>query len=246
MPFSTNRPKQSSPSKCTQLELSPTTTKIRTNPRLRKRVVVAVTGATGAPLAVSLLIQLRKLNIETHLILSTWGSATLKYELTAPNNTAAYLSSLASVTHSPKDVSAVLSSGSFRTDGMIVVPCSMKTLAGIRMGYDSDLITRAASVTLKERRRLVLVARETPLSSIHLENMLEVTKVGAVIFPPVMAFYMRPKGVEDLVEQSVRRMVDLLDLGIDETDAEGDEDEGRWKGFEWEEKKKEEKMKELQ
>lgn len=116
---------------------------------------------------------------------------------------------------------------------MIVVPCSMKTLAGIRIGYDNDLITRAASVTLKERRRLVLVARETPLSSIHLENMLEVTKAGAVVFPPVMAFYTRPKMIQELVDQSVRRMVDLLDLGLQENDG----DEGSWTGFDWERKR---------
>jgi polyprenyl P-hydroxybenzoate/phenylacrylic acid decarboxylase-like protein len=171
------------------------------------------------------------MQVETHLILSKWGGATLKYELDPPNNTPRYLESLASVVYSPMDVSAAISSGSFRTDGMIVVPCSMKTLAGIRMGYDNDLIVRAASVTLKERRRLVLVARETPLSTIHLENMLEVTKANAVVFPPMMAFYTRPKSVQDLVDQSVMRMIDLLDLGI-----EGDE-ESRWNGFDWEGKK---------
>lgn len=119
---------------------------------------------------------------------------------------------------------------------MIVVPCSMKTLAGIRIGYDNDLITRAAGVTLKERRKLVLVARETPLSSIHLENMLEVTKAGGVIFPPVMAFYTRPKCVADMVEQSVRRMVDCLGIGAEKDD----EEEGRWTGFDWTRKKDEE------
>ncbi|KAF2496465.1 Phenylacrylic acid decarboxylase [Lophium mytilinum] len=206
----------------------------------RKRIVVAVTGATGAPLATSLLLHLKKLDVEMHLILSTWGSATLKYELEAPNNTAAYLASLAHYSYSPRDVSASLSSGSFRTDGMIVVPCSMKTLAGIRMGYDNDLITRSAGVTLKERRRLVLVARETPLSSIHLENMLEVTRAGAVVFPPMMTFYTKPKAIQDMVEQSVRRMIDLLDLGFeDHIHADGD---GRWNGFEWKKKMSDEKQ----
>ncbi|KAH7255086.1 flavoprotein, partial [Fusarium redolens] len=95
---------------------------------------------------------------------------------------------------------------------MVVVPCSMKTLVGIRMGYNNDLVIRAASVTLKERRRLVLVARETSLTSIYLENMLEVTKAGAVVFPPVMAFHMRPSSIDDMVQQSVMRMIDLLDL----------------------------------
>ncbi|KAF5971303.1 PAD1-phenylacrylic acid decarboxylase [Fusarium bulbicola] len=196
----------------------------------RKRIVVAVTGATGSPLAAALLKRLQELKVETHLIMSKWGGATLKYELEAPSNTALYLESLASVTHSSLDVSASLSSGSFRTDGMIVVPCSMKTLAGIRMGYDNDLIVRAASVTLKERRRLVLVARETPLTSIYLENMLEVTKAGAVVFPPVMAFYTRPSSIDDMVQQSVMRMIDLLDLGVIDGDME---DETRWSGFDW-------------
>ncbi|WAO87446.1 3-octaprenyl-4-hydroxybenzoate carboxy-lyase UbiX [Fusarium falciforme] len=162
--------------------------------------------------------------------MSKWGGATLKYELDAPNNTPQYLESLACATYSPLDVSASISSGSFRTDGMVIVPCSMKTLAGIRMGYDNDLIVRAASVTLKERRRLVLVARETPLSSIHLENMLEVTKASAVVFPPVMAFYTRPKSIQDMVDQSVMRMIDLLDLNL----VGGNNDEGvRWAGFDW-------------
>ncbi|KAH7126439.1 flavoprotein [Dactylonectria estremocensis] len=201
--------------------------------RRPERIIVAVTGATGSPLAVAILQRLQELQVETHLILSKWGAATLKYELDAPNDTPRYLESLASVTYSPLDVSASISSGSFHTDGMIVVPCSMKTLAGIRMGYDSDLIVRAASVTLKERRRLVLVARETPLSSIHLENMLEVTKANAVIFPPVMAFYTRPNSVQDLVDQSVLRMIDLLGLGLEE---KTDEDI-RWSGFDWERKK---------
>ncbi|CVL12259.1 PAD1-Phenylacrylic acid decarboxylase [Fusarium proliferatum] len=201
----------------------------------RKRIVVAVTGATGSPLAVALLKRLRELEVETHLIMSKWGGATLKYELDAPNNTALYLESLASVTHSSLDVSASLSSGSFRTDGMIVVPCSMKTLAGIRMGYDNDLIVRAASVTLKERRRLVLVARETPLTGIYLENMLEVTKTGAVVFPPVMAFYTRPSSIDDMVQQSIMRMIDLLDLEVIDEDMQ---DESRWSGFDWAAKEK--------
>jgi 4-hydroxy-3-polyprenylbenzoate decarboxylase len=196
----------------------------------KKRIVVAVTGATGAPLAVSLLQHLKALDIETHLIMSKWGSATLKYELTAPDDTPRYLESLATKLHSPYDVSASLSSGSFKTDGMIVVPCSMKTLAAIRIGYDNELITRAASVTLKERRRLVLVARETPLSSIHLENMLEVTRAGAIVFPPVMTFYTRPQSVEEMVQQSVKRMIDALDLELGDHDA-------RWKGFDWAKKK---------
>ena len=205
----------------------------------RKRIIVAITGATGAPLAISLLVKLRQLGVETHVILSTWGLATLKYELDAPRNTAAYIQSLADHYYSPRDVSAAISSGSFRVDGMIVVPCSMKTLAGIRMGYDNDLITRAAGVTLKERRRLVLAVRETPMSSIHLENMLEVTKAGAVVFPPVMTFYTKPRGVQDMVDQSVKRMIDMLDLQLEEHEGS----DGRWEGFEWKKKRKDEREK---
>jgi flavin prenyltransferase len=119
---------------------------------------------------------------------------------------------------------------------MIIVPCSMKTLAAVRIGYDSDLISRAASVTLKERRRLVLVARETPLSTIHLENMLEVSRAGAVVYPPVMAFYTNPSDIGDMVEQSVRRMLDALDLGTELEEVESGR--GRWSGFDWEGKKK--------
>ncbi|KAI3573430.1 flavoprotein [Fusarium oxysporum f. sp. albedinis] len=172
-----------------------------------QRIIVAVTGATGAPLAVTLLHRLRELGVETHLIMSKWGGATLKYELDAPNNTPQYLESLASVTYSPLDVSASISSGSFPI-----------------------LIVRAASVTLKERRRLVLVARETPLSSIHLENMLEVTKASAVVFPPVMAFYTQPNSIQDMVDQSVMRMIDLLDLKL----VGGEDEDGvRWAGFDW-------------
>jgi 4-hydroxy-3-polyprenylbenzoate decarboxylase len=198
----------------------------------RKRIVVAVTGATGAPLAVSLLQHLKALDVEIHLIMSKWGSATLKYELAAPNDTPRYLESLATKLYSPYDVSAGLSSGSFKTDGMIIVPCSMKTLAAIRIGYDNELISRAASVTLKERRRLVLVVRETPLSSIHLDNMLEVTRAGAIVFPPVMAFYTRPQSVEEMVQQSVRRMIDALDLELGDHNT-------IWKGFNWAKKKAE-------
>lgn len=113
---------------------------------------------------------------------------------------------------------------------MIVVPCSMKILAAVRMGYDADLISRAAGVTLKERRSLVLVACETPLSDVHLENMLGVSRAGAVLFPPVMAFYTQPRSVADMVDQSVKRMVDLLGLGLAEDD---DDEELRWSGFEW-------------
>ncbi|KAJ5112033.1 Phenylacrylic acid decarboxylase [Penicillium argentinense] len=191
--------------------------------RRRKRIIVAMTGATGAILGIKTLIALRRLNIETHLVMSKWAEATIKYETDYhPSN----VKVLADHVHNINDMAAPISSGSFKTDGMIVVPCSMKTLAGVHSGFCDDLISRTADVMLKERRKLVLVVRETPLSEIHLRNMLEITRAGAVIFPPVPAYYIRAAGIEELVDQSVGRMLDLFDL--DTGDFE------RWEG--WQEK----------
>lgn len=175
----------------------------------RRRIIVALTGATGSILGIKTLIALRNLNIETHLVVSKWAEATIKYETdyTIPN-----IRSLADHFYNINDMSAPIASGSFRVDGMIVVPCSVKTLASINLGICDDLISRAADVILKERRRLVLAVRETPLSTIHLQNMLSVTQAGAIIFPPVPAFYIKPSSVEDLIDHSVGRMLDLFDL----------------------------------
>jgi phenylacrylic acid decarboxylase len=179
-----------------------------------------MTGATGAILGIKTLIALRRLNVETHLIISKWAEATIKYETDySPRNVRA----LADHVHNINDMAAPVSSGSFKTDGMIVVPCSMKTLAAINSGFCDDLISRTADVMLKERRRLVLVTRETPLSDIHLRNMLSVTQSGAVIFPPVPAFYIKASSIDDIVDQSVGRMLDLFDL--DTADFE------RWEGW---------------
>lgn len=187
----------------------------------RKRIVVAITGATGASLAINLLVALRHLNVESHLVMSKWAEATIKYETDYhPSNVKA----LADHVHNVSDMAAPISSGSFRTDGMIIVPCSMKALAAISSGFCDDLVSRTADVTLKERRKLVLVTRETPLSDIHLRNMLTLSRSGAMIFPPVPAFYIRPSSVEDLVNQSVGRMLDLFNL-----DAGNFE---RWSGWE--------------
>jgi len=175
---------------------------------------------TPKVLGIRLLQALKKLNIETHLIMSKWAEATLKYET---DTTASEIRSMASFNYTNKEMSAPISSGSFQTDGMIIVPCSMKTLGAIRAGFGDDLIARSADVVLKERRRLVMVVRETPLSDIHLENMLSLTRSGAVIFPPVPAFYTRPKSVADIVDQSVGRMLDMFHL--DTGDFE------RWNGF---------------
>jgi phenylacrylic acid decarboxylase len=194
---------------------------IQQSTKPRKRIVVAMTGATGAILGIKVLIALRRLNIETHLVMSKWAEATIKYETDYhPSNVRA----LADHVHNINDMAAPVSSGSFKTDGMIVVPCSMKTLAAIHSGFCDDLISRTADVMLKERRKLVLVARETPLSDIHLRNMLEITRSGAIIFPPVPAYYIRAASVDDLVDQSVGRMLDLFDLDTG--------DFARWEGWE--------------
>ncbi|KAF4954215.1 hypothetical protein FGADI_5428 [Fusarium gaditjirri] len=186
----------------------------------RKRIVVGITGATGAILGVKILIALRRLNVESHLIISKWAEATIKYETDySPKNVRA----LADHVHSIHDMAAPVSSGSFKTDGMIVVPCSMKTLAAISAGYCDELISRTADVMLKERRKLVLVARETPLSDIHLRNMLSVTQSGGIIFPPVPAYYIKASSIDGLADQTVGRILDLFDL--DTSDFE------RWEGW---------------
>ncbi|EHK21881.1 uncharacterized protein TRIVIDRAFT_53346 [Trichoderma virens Gv29-8] len=186
----------------------------------RKRINVAITGATGAILGIRSLIALRKLNVETHLVMSKWAEATIKYE------TDYHLSNvraLADHVHSINDMGAPISSGSFKVYGMIIVPCSMKTLAAIHSGFGGDLIARTADVMLKERRRLVLVARETQLSDIHLRNMLEVSRAGAIIFPPVPAYYIRAASVDELVDQSVGRILGLFDFDTG--------DFARWEGW---------------
>jgi 4-hydroxy-3-polyprenylbenzoate decarboxylase len=175
----------------------------------KKRIIVGMTGATGAILGIELLRVLRRMNVETHLVVSKWADMTIKYETDwDPMDVRA----LASHVYAIRDLAAPMASGSFHVDGMIIVPCSMKTLAATRMGYSEDLISRAADVTLKERRKLVLVTRETPLSDIHLENMLSLTRSGAVIFPPMPAFYTKPNSVDDIVQQSVGRMLDIFDI----------------------------------
>ncbi len=173
-------------------------------------LIVAMTGASGAPLGVRLLEDLHDLaDVHTHLVLSRWARATI--ELETPYSVRE-VAKLADAVYKPGDLAAPISSGSYRTDGMVIVPCSMKTLAGIRMGYADALIPRAADVCLKERRRVVLVARETPLNEIHLENMLALHKMGAVIFPPVPAFYHRPDSLSDIVDHLVVRILDQFGL----------------------------------
>ena len=175
------------------------------------RIVVAMTGATGAVYGARLLGALWELEIETHLVLSRWAEVTLVKETGV---SVRELASTASVVHSRDNQGAAIASGSFRHDGMIIAPCSMKTLAAIRHGYAHELIVRAADVTLKERRRLVLLTRETPLNDIHLENMLALSRMGAVIAPPMPAFYSNPKTIDDLVDHTVGRVLDLFGLEL--------------------------------
>ncbi|MHB1134234.1 MAG: UbiX family flavin prenyltransferase [Chloroflexota bacterium] len=176
--------------------------------------VVAVTGASGAPYAVALLRALRRLGASTHLILSPTATAVLPYET---GLTVDEVAALADRRHDPADLFSVLASGSYawRLGGMAIVPCSMKTLAAVAHGYADNLIARAADVMLKERRRLVLVPRETPLSVLHLRNLLAVAEAGAVVLPPMPAFYSRPRTLDDLVEQTVQRIVVHLGLPAD-------------------------------
>ncbi|GLA84888.1 hypothetical protein AtubIFM56815_009109 [Aspergillus tubingensis] len=221
----------------------PSTPNPPSQPHLRyNRLILALTGATGSIYGIRTLQTLHNLGIETHLILSKWALPTLRYE--CPQYTLPYLTSIATQTHSPRDLAAPISSGSYPVDGIIIAPCSMKTLAAIRMGYGEDLISRSADVCIKEGRKLVLMVRETPLSVIHLENMTALAKLGVVIFPPVPGFYTRPEGIEDVVGHSVGRMLDVLGVDVDVdvgdggqgVDGEGDMNgimprEGRWTGW---------------
>lgn len=185
-----------------------------------KRIIVGITGATGASLAIEVLRQLREVQyVEIHLILSRWARVTIQLETSI---TVAEVTKLADVVYSWNDQGAAISSGSFQADGMIIVPCSMKTLAAIRIGYADGLIVRAADVTLKERRPLVLVPRETPLSEIHLENMLMLSRMGVRIVPPMPAFYNRPASVEDVISHLAARILDQF--GIESAAAK------RWAG----------------
>ncbi len=188
---------------------------------MRKRIVLAITGASGAVYGVRLLEELRKLEeVETHLIVSKAGLLNLSAELEIGR---AELESMADFCHSDKDIGASIASGSFATDGMVIAPCSMRTLAGVATGMSGSLITRAADVSLKERRRLVLLTREAPLNLIHLRNMVAVTEAGGIVFPPVPAFYAGLDSVAALVDQTIGRALDLL--GVESSLAR------RWSGL---------------
>ncbi len=182
-----------------------------------EHLIVGISGSSGTIYGVRLLQALKKSDVKSHLIMSKPAEMTLAYETDLK---AADIRAMADRTYPISDVGAGPASGSFRTLGMVIAPCSMRTLAEIATGMSGNLLTRAADVTLKERRRLVLMVRETPLNRAHLQNMLAVTDMGGIIAPPVPAFYTRPKGLDDMVDHSVGRVLDLF--GIDNDLA------GRW------------------
>ena len=177
-----------------------------------RRLVVGVTGATGSIYAIRLLEALRQANVESHLVLSRWGARTLIHET---DHTLDQVKALATHVYKDNDQGARIASGSFVTLGMVIVPCSVKTLADIAHGHSNELIHRAADVVMKERRRLVLAVREAPFTDIHLENMLKLSRMGVVISPPLPAFYHRPKSILDLVDHTVARLLDLFDIDTD-------------------------------
>lgn len=175
-----------------------------------KRLVLGITGATGAIYGVRLLEVLRTVgDWETHLVISDAGALNLQYELNLKRHE---VHALADVVHGIDDIGASIASGAFRTEGMVIAPCSMKTLAAVAHGFGDNLISRAADVTLKERRRLVVVPRETPLNLAHIRNMAAVTEMGGIIFPPLPAFYGQAKSLAQLVDESVGRILGLVGI----------------------------------
>lgn len=174
-----------------------------------RRLIVGLTGASGAVYAVRLLSRARDLGVETHLVATPAGILNAHHELGLSRPE---LDALATHAHAPGDVGACIASGSFATDAMVIAPCSMKTLASVAHSFGDNLLTRAADVTLKERRRLVLMVRETPFNLAHLRNMTAVTEMGGIVFPPLPAFYHRPTSIDELVNDTVERVLDLLGI----------------------------------
>lgn len=177
-----------------------------------KKIIVGITGATGAVFGIRLLQVLQDTEVETHLVVSKWGRQTIEHET---NYSAEDVYEMATETYSSGDMGAAVSSGSFITEGMVVAPCSLSTLAAIASGHGETLVHRAADVILKERRRLVLVARETPLSTIHLGNMLKLSQMGVTILPPVPAFYNHPQDINDIVNHIVARVLDQFGIAAE-------------------------------
>ncbi|MDQ8034924.1 MAG: UbiX family flavin prenyltransferase [Bordetella sp.] len=178
----------------------------------RRRLVIGITGATGALYAVRMLQALKGVDdVESHLVISSSGVLNIKHELDISRHE---VQALADHVHSIRDVGATLASGAFQTAGMVVVPCSMRTLAAVAHGLSDNLITRAADVTLKERRRLVMMVRETPFNLAHLRNMTAITEMGGIVFPPLPAFYHRPTSIEQMVDHTVARVLELFDINV--------------------------------
>ncbi len=178
-----------------------------------QRLIIAITGATGAVYGVRLLQAIRDLpQIESHLLISEAGTLTLHQELDMRRKD---VEALADVVHNVRDVGASIASGSFQSDGMVIAPCSMKTLASVAHGMADNLITRAADVVLKERRRLVLMVRETPFNLAHLRNMTAVTEMGGIIFPPLPSFYHKPVSIDEMVQHTTARVLDLFSIATE-------------------------------
>lgn len=176
------------------------------------KLIVGISGSTGVIYGIRLLEELKKLGVETHLILTEWASKCIGMETSLSVD---YVRSLASVSSDDKNMASSISSGTHKVNGMIVAPCSMKTLSAIANGYDETLVARAAGVTIKESRKLVLMVREAPLSAIHLENMLKLARLGVVILPPVTEFYTKPKTIDDIVNHGIGKCLDQFDLDHD-------------------------------
>lgn len=187
-----------------------------------RRLIVGISGATGIAYGIKVLELARKAGIETHLVVTPAGQQTRAHET---DLAARDLAAMADVTHRPADIAAAIASGSFRTAGMIVAPCSARTLSAIAYGNGDNLLTRAADVTLKERRRLVLLVRETPLTLGHLRAMTAATESGAIVMPPVPAFYLRPDSVEAIVEHTAGRALDLLGIDVPDLPRWGEQKE---------------------
>ena len=176
------------------------------------RLVIGITGSTGVIYGIRLLEVLKKLGIETHLIMSEWAQKCITMETEHDTN---YVKSLATEVSDDVNMAASISSGTHKTDGMIVIPCSMKTLSSVANGYDETLVARVAGVSLKESRKLILVVRETPLTAINLENMLKLARLGVIILPPVTEFYTKPKRIDDLINHIVGKCLDQFDIEHD-------------------------------
>ena len=177
-----------------------------------KRIIVGITGATGAIFGIRMLQALKAASVESHLIISKWGLQTLEYETSF---TGQQVRDLAAVNYEQGNMGAAVSSGSFLTEGMVVAPCSVRTLAAIAHGTGEHLVHRAADVILKERRKLVLLVRETPLSEVHIDNMLKLARMGVTIMPPMPAFYNHPQSLDDMVDHIVARMLDQFGIEAD-------------------------------